>query len=75
MSGITPRQRRVRERIEGLIGVAAPVLDLVLAAGDRVSRIVSPEDHEQYPVHPAAEPALLEPPAGRRAADEDGNTG
>ena len=75
MSGITPRQRRVRERIEGLIGVAAPVLDLVLAAGDRVSRIVSPEDHEQYPVHPAAEPALLEPPAGCRAADEDGSTG
>jgi hypothetical protein len=39
MSGITPRQRRVRQRIEGLIGVAAPVLDLVLAVGDRVARI------------------------------------
>ena len=74
MSGITPRQRRVRERIEGLIGIAAPVLDLVLAAGDRVSRIVSPEDHERYPVHPAAEPALLEPPAESRAAAEDGDT-
>jgi hypothetical protein len=74
MSRITPRQRRVRERIEGLIGVAAPVLDLVFAASDGW-RIVSPEDHEQYPVHPAAEPALLEPPDGCRAADEDGNTG
>jgi hypothetical protein len=39
MSGITPRQRRVRQRIEGLIGVAAPVLDLVLAVGDRVARL------------------------------------
>jgi hypothetical protein len=75
MSRITPRQRRVRERIEGLIGVAAPVLDLVLAAGDRVSRIVSPEDHEQYPVHPAAEPSLLEPRAESRAAAEDGDAG
>jgi hypothetical protein len=75
MSGITPRQRRVRERIEELIGISAPVLDLVLAAGDRVSRIVSPEDHEQYPVHPAAEPPLLEPPAESRAAAEDGDTG
>jgi hypothetical protein len=75
MSGITPRQRRVRERIERRIGVASPVLDHVLAAGDRVSRIVSPEDHEQYPVHPAAEPTLLELPVGCRAADEDGNTG
>jgi hypothetical protein len=75
MSGITPRQRRVRERIEGLIGVAAPVLDLVLAAGDRVSRIVSPEGDEQYPMRPAAETALIEPPAESRAAAEDGDTG
>jgi hypothetical protein len=74
MSRITPRQRRVRERIVGLIGVA-PVLDLVLAAGGRVSRIVSPEDHEQYPVHPAAEPSQLEPRAESRAAAEDGDAG
>jgi len=28
----------------------APFLNLVLAAGDRVSRIVEPEDTEYYPV-------------------------
>jgi hypothetical protein len=27
----------------------APALTVVLAAGDRVSRIVQPEDHEYYP--------------------------
>jgi hypothetical protein len=73
MSELTSRQLRVRQRIEGLIGVAAPVLDLVLAAGDRVARIASPDDREQYPVHPAAQPALLEPPAQGGAA-EDGGT-
>jgi hypothetical protein len=35
----TPRQLARRRQIEGLIGLAAPVLDLVLFAGDRVSRI------------------------------------
>ena len=33
----------------------APALTLVLAAGDRLSRIVAPEDHEYYPVRPMAE--------------------
>jgi hypothetical protein len=40
----TPTQQLRRQRIERLIGVAAPVFDLVLAVGDRVSRIVGPED-------------------------------
>jgi hypothetical protein len=40
----TPTQQLRRRRIERLIGVAAPVFDLVLAVGDRVSRIVGPED-------------------------------
>jgi hypothetical protein len=35
----TPRQLAVRRRIEGLIGLAAPVLDIVLFAGERVSRV------------------------------------
>ena len=30
----------------------APALTVVLAAGDRVSRIVQPEDHEYYPARP-----------------------
>jgi hypothetical protein len=54
---LTPNQRRTRERVESLIGLAAPVLNLVLAAGDRISRVVEPEDSEYYPVRSG----LLEP--------------
>jgi hypothetical protein len=50
MAPLTPDQRRTRERVERLIGIAAPALNLVLAFGDRMSRIVEPEDSEYYPV-------------------------
>jgi hypothetical protein len=46
---LTPNQLRTRQRIEGLIRLAAPALDLMLAVGERVSRIVEPEDVEYYP--------------------------
>jgi hypothetical protein len=36
---LTPGQLALRGRIEALIGVAAPILDLVLFAGDRVARV------------------------------------
>lgn len=49
MVPLTPSQLRTRERVEGLIRLAAPALDLVLAVGDRVSRLVEPEDVEYYP--------------------------
>lgn len=44
MAATTPEQQRTRARFEGLIGLAAPLLDLMLAVGDRVSRIAGPED-------------------------------
>jgi hypothetical protein len=47
---LTPGQQRTRRRVETVIGLAAPVLDLVLAAGDRISRIAEPKDYEYYPV-------------------------
>jgi hypothetical protein len=50
VAALTPDQRRKRERVETLISIAAPALNLVLAFGDRVSRIVEPEDSEYYPV-------------------------
>ena len=50
MAPLTPEQRRTRDRVETLIGLMAPALNLVLAAGDRLSRIVEPEDSEYYPV-------------------------
>lgn len=50
----------MRERFEALIGFAAPVLDLVLAAGDRLSRVAGPED-EYYPIRPPGEAFELSP--------------
>ncbi len=49
MAPLTPTQRRRRARFETLIGVMAPGLDLILAVGERVSRLVEPEDQEYYP--------------------------
>jgi hypothetical protein len=37
-----------------VIGLAAPFLDLVLAVGDRISRLAEPEDYEYYPVRTGA---------------------
>lgn len=47
---LTPSQLRTRARVETVIGLAAPFLDLVLAVGDRISRAAEPEDFEYYPV-------------------------
>jgi hypothetical protein len=47
----TPRQLAWRRRIEGLIGVAAPALDLLLFAGDRASRIAGRNDVDPEPPH------------------------
>jgi len=44
--------------VEGVIRLAAPALDLVLAVGDRVSRIIEPRDSEYYPPRVTSE----EPP-------------
>jgi len=53
VSPLTPDQERTRRRIEGLIGLMAPALDLVLAAGDRLARVVAgPHDPEPLAVHP-----------------------
>jgi hypothetical protein len=46
---LTAEQRRRRDRVEGLIRLMAPGLNLLLAAGDRLSRLVEPVDHEYYP--------------------------
>ena len=46
---LTPDQRRTRERFESLIRLAAPALNIVLAAGERLSRIVEPDDPDYYP--------------------------
>ena len=50
MAPLTPEQRRRRDRVETLIRLMAPGLNLVLAAGERLSRIAAPDDDEFYPV-------------------------
>jgi hypothetical protein len=64
---ITPEQRRRRDQVETLIRLIAPGLNLMLAAGDRLSRIVSPEDDEYYPVRSGA----VDPHIGPRSESTD----
>jgi hypothetical protein len=45
----TPTQLAWRRRIEAALRLAAPALDLVLFAGDRLSRRVEPEDLDWVP--------------------------
>jgi hypothetical protein len=49
MAPMTPDQLRTRRRIEGLIRVMSPMLDAVLAVGERVSKVVEREDSDYYP--------------------------
>jgi hypothetical protein len=62
----TPQQQLRRRRFESLIGFAAPLLDLVLAAGDRVSRIAGSED-DYYPIRAPGEAFELGP--AQRSSD------
>jgi len=65
---MTPGQLANRDRIEALIGLAAPFLDAVLGVGDRISRIVEPGDSEYYPIRPGGPVPL----PGERGYEEDG---
>ncbi|HYU59962.1 MAG TPA: hypothetical protein VEK39_04325 [Solirubrobacterales bacterium] len=73
MSELTPGQQRLREQFEGLIAAAAPLLDLVLGVGDRISRIVEPEDHEYYPVRSGADSSQLHEGAAAPSAERHGD--
>lgn len=55
MATLTPQQQATRARVEALIRVLEPGLNLVLAVGERISRIAEPEDHDYYPPRPAGE--------------------
>ena len=52
MAVLTPEQLRNRERAESVIGALAPCLDLVLALGDRISKMAEPSDPDYYPADP-----------------------
>ena len=49
MAQLTPDQLSNRDRVETLIRLMAPALNAVLAAGERLSRLVEREDHDYYP--------------------------
>ena len=49
MATLSPDQLRTRRKVEGVIRLIAPALDVLLAVGDRVSRAVAREDVEYYP--------------------------
>jgi hypothetical protein len=72
LAPLTPDQLRTRERVEGVIRLMAPALDIVLSVGDRISRFVEREDVEYYPPRITREepppPPSPEPPG-------DGNQG
>ena len=64
----TPEQLRIRARFESVIGLAAPFLDLLLATGDRVSRIVGPDD-DPIPIRAPGEAFELGPATSRKLAE------
>jgi hypothetical protein len=66
---LTADQRRRREQVEGVIRLMAPGLNLVLAAGERLSKLVEPEDTEYYPPRVTHEepPPAHRPPSGESA--------
>ena len=70
MAPPTPQQQIRRERIESVIGLAAPFLDAVLAVGERISRAVGPAD-DYIPIRPSSEAFELEA-AGRLPARDQG---
>ena len=64
---LTPEQRRTRDRVETVIRLMAPGLNLVLAAGERLSRIVEPDDSEYYPIRTSLSEGDGEQPKEQRA--------
>ena len=49
MGALTPEQRRRRDRFETALRIAEPALNLVLAAGERLSRLVERGEDDYYP--------------------------
>ena len=65
MPRMTPEQIRRREQVETVIGLMAPALNVVLAVGERLSKMVEPEDTEYYPPRTSREEPGPKAPSGR----------
>jgi hypothetical protein len=70
MPGPTARQLRIRARFESLIGLGAPLFDLVLVAGERVSRIAGSED-DYIPIRASSDRLELGPARRAESAEAD----
>ena len=57
VAALTPAQRARVRRIESVIRLAAPALDLLLFAGDRVSRVAGRNDVDPEPPRIGRRPA------------------
>jgi hypothetical protein len=62
MATLTPAQRRWRSRIETMLRITAPALDVFLGAGDRLSRIVERDDLDWVPPRRALGSSTEQPP-------------
>jgi hypothetical protein len=69
MADLTPQQKELRDRFEALIGLMAPALDLVLAVGDRLSRLVEPDNGDYLPARSGGELPGASAPPDEDAAD------
>jgi hypothetical protein len=56
LAELTPDQQQKRQQLESVIDRIAPGLDLLLAAGDRISRLAEPQDHDYYPTETGTQP-------------------
>jgi hypothetical protein len=60
----SPRQLANRRRVEAAIRLAAPALDLLLAVGDRVSRVAGRNEIEPEPARRSFRAELRAPLGG-----------
>ena len=69
MAQLSPTQAAWRGRIEAGIRIAEPFLDLLLAAGERVSRIVERDEVEAPPATRVLEERRAQLSGGAEATD------
>jgi hypothetical protein len=70
MPGADANRLRTRRRIELAIRVLQPFLDLLLMVGERVSRIVEPEDADYVPARMSGDGESAPRGLGARARPE-----
>ena len=62
MAELEPGQQQTRDHFESLITTVSPLFDVVLAVGERISRLTEPTDFEYYPIRDE-EPDSTDPPS------------